>query len=169
MTFVAAVRKREFRSAARQSRRRGDIRNAADRLKINAEIRRSAPCRKADHAKVPADRAVAAAEEPFDQIAGFVQVRAEADRIFAVCLGRDIRPCILLADRSTQCVGIVALVRERERLSASAGIACWMVLKRQPFRRGNPPSSNEFRTEYHAREVSFSRRRRNLERLSLRG
>src|SRR3954463_12006824 len=51
-------------------------------------------------------------EEPLDQVAGFVEVGAEADWVLAVCLRRGVCPCILRGHCGTQRVGIIALVGE---------------------------------------------------------
>jgi hypothetical protein len=45
-------------------------------------------------------------EEPFDQVARSVQMRAEADRVFAISFRRNVRPCALLAGKLPDPVGM---------------------------------------------------------------
>ena len=51
-------------------------------------------------------------EEPFDQVARAVQVRAEADRVFAIALRRDVGPRALLARKLPDPVCVVSTIRE---------------------------------------------------------
>src|SRR5581483_8709431 len=51
-------------------------------------------------------------EEPFDQIACAIQIRTEADRVFAISFRRNVRPCSLLAGKLPDPVGVVAAIRE---------------------------------------------------------
>ena len=55
-------------------------------------------------------------EEPFDEIARTIQIRAEADRVFAISLRRNVRPCSLLAGKLPDPVRVVSTIREQHRL-----------------------------------------------------
>jgi len=52
-------------------------------------------------------------EEALDSVARLVEVFREADRVFPIALGRDVRPRLPLCDSRAQCVGVVALVGEQ--------------------------------------------------------
>jgi hypothetical protein len=52
-------------------------------------------------------------EEPFDQISSAVQIRAEAERVFPIALWRDIRPGSMLADKSSDPVGVIAALSQQ--------------------------------------------------------
>src|ERR1700676_4677317 len=65
-------------------------------------------------------------EEPFDQVSRAIQIRTEADRVFAVALRRNVRPCPLLSGtpRSSQRAGRKrddGEARERRRLPIAGG------------------------------------------------
>ena len=47
-------------------------------------------------------------EEPFDQVSGAIQIRAKADRIFAISFGRDVSPCSLLARERSDPVCVIS-------------------------------------------------------------
>ena len=49
-------------------------------------------------------------EEPFNEIALSIEELTEANRVFAVGLGRDVRPCVAFGDGLAQRVGVVALI-----------------------------------------------------------
>src|SRR5215469_15222550 len=51
-------------------------------------------------------------EEPLDQVARAVQVRAEADRVLAIALRWDVGPRALLAGQSPDPVCVVSAIRE---------------------------------------------------------
>ena len=55
-------------------------------------------------------------EEPFDQVPRAIQIRAEADRVFAISFRRDVRPCSLLAGKFPDPVRVVSTIREQHRL-----------------------------------------------------
>ena len=55
-------------------------------------------------------------EEPFDQVPCAIQIRAEADRVFAISLRWMFGPCALLADKLPDPVRAVAAIREQHRL-----------------------------------------------------
>ena len=55
-------------------------------------------------------------EEPFDQVPRAIQIRAEADRVFSILFGRNVRPSSLLAGKLRDPVGVVAAIREQHRL-----------------------------------------------------
>jgi hypothetical protein len=38
-------------------------------------------------------------EEPFNQVSGAIQIRAKADRVFAISFRPDVSPCSLLAGK----------------------------------------------------------------------
>ncbi len=54
-------------------------------------------------------------EEPFDEVARFVEEFVEADWAFAIGLGRDVRPCPSFGHRLAQRVRVVPLVGEKHR------------------------------------------------------
>ena len=51
-------------------------------------------------------------EEALDEVALLVEPGAEADRTFAIGLGRDVGPAAALADHRAQPVGVIGLVAE---------------------------------------------------------
>jgi len=51
-------------------------------------------------------------EEPFDQVPRTIQIRAEADRVFAISFRRNVRPCPLLAGKLPDPVRVVSTIRE---------------------------------------------------------
>ena len=51
-------------------------------------------------------------EEPFDQVARAIQIRAEADRVFTISFRRNVRPCSLLAGKRPDPVRVVSTIRE---------------------------------------------------------
>ena len=53
-------------------------------------------------------------EEPFDQITGSVEIRAEADRLGAIASRRYVGPSAPLCDECSDPVGIIASVREQQ-------------------------------------------------------
>src|ERR1700757_1082552 len=54
-------------------------------------------------------------EEPFDQVARAIQIRAEADRVFAIAFRRNVRPCALLTGKLPDPVRVVSPIREQHR------------------------------------------------------
>ena len=54
-------------------------------------------------------------EEPFDQVACAIKIRAEADRVVAISFRRDVRPCSLLAGKLPDPVSVVSTIREQHR------------------------------------------------------
>jgi hypothetical protein len=48
-----------------------------------------------------------AIEEPFDPVAGAVEIRAKADWIVAIALGRDVGPCAVLHGKLSDPIGAV--------------------------------------------------------------
>ena len=52
-------------------------------------------------------------EEPLDQISGPVKIGAEAERLFPLASGRDIRSGSVLADKRSDPVGIIASVSQQ--------------------------------------------------------
>jgi hypothetical protein len=59
-------------------------------------------------------------EDPFDQVARSIQIRAETDRVFATSFRRNARPCALLAGKLPDPVGVVSAIREQHRLGKQA-------------------------------------------------
>jgi hypothetical protein len=51
-------------------------------------------------------------EEPFDQVARAIQVRAETGKVFAIALRWDVGPRALLAGQIPDPVGVVSAIRE---------------------------------------------------------
>jgi hypothetical protein len=49
-------------------------------------------------------------EEPFDLIAGAVEIGAEADRIVAIAFRWDVGPCAFLHGKPSDPIGIVATI-----------------------------------------------------------
>jgi hypothetical protein len=54
-------------------------------------------------------------EEPFDFVAGAVEVRAEADWIVPIAFGRDVGPSAFLHGEFPDPIGVVATVRKLHR------------------------------------------------------
>jgi hypothetical protein len=54
-------------------------------------------------------------EEPLDQVAVAVEIGAEADRVFTIALGRNIRPCASLGDECPNPVRVVAAICQQPR------------------------------------------------------
>ena len=52
-------------------------------------------------------------EEPFDLVAGTVEIGAEADRIVAIAFLRDVGPCAFLHGKLSDPIGVVATVGEQ--------------------------------------------------------
>jgi hypothetical protein len=59
-------------------------------------------------------------EEPFDQVAGAVEVRAEADGLIAIASWRNVGPSAPFGSERSNPIGIIATVGEphRSRLQA---------------------------------------------------
>jgi len=55
-------------------------------------------------------------KEPFDQVARAIQIRAEADQVFAISFRWNVCPCTLLAGKLPDLVGVVAAIRKKLRL-----------------------------------------------------
>src|SRR3954453_13645959 len=55
-------------------------------------------------------------EEAFDQVARPIQIRAEANRVFAISFRRNVCPCSLLAGKLPDPVCVVSTIREEHRL-----------------------------------------------------
>src|SRR5258708_17312062 len=55
-------------------------------------------------------------EEPLDEIARTIQIRAEADRVFAISLRRNVCPCPFLSGKLPDPIRVVPTVREQHRL-----------------------------------------------------
>ena len=55
-------------------------------------------------------------EEPLDQIAGPIKIRAEADGVFAISLRRNVGPSALLVIERPDPVGIIGPVRKHHCL-----------------------------------------------------
>src|SRR6476620_12664212 len=51
-------------------------------------------------------------EEPFDQVARAIQIRAEADRVFAISFRRNVCPCSLLTGMLPDPVRIISAICE---------------------------------------------------------
>jgi hypothetical protein len=49
-------------------------------------------------------------EEPFDFVAGAVEIRAEADWIAPIAFGRDVGPCAFLHGELPDPIGVIATV-----------------------------------------------------------
>jgi hypothetical protein len=47
-------------------------------------------------------------KNPFDQVARAIQIRAEADRVFAIAYRRNVRPCALLTGELPDPVRVVS-------------------------------------------------------------
>ena len=47
-------------------------------------------------------------EEPLDQIAGTIEIRAEADRLVAIAPWRDVGPCAFLGRKGSDPIGVIA-------------------------------------------------------------
>jgi hypothetical protein len=74
-------------------------------------------------------------EEPFDQVAGSVKMRAEADRIVAIASRRDVGPSVPLCDECSDPIGVIASVREQHLIQISGEIeGCLQVYCRAPHR-----------------------------------
>jgi hypothetical protein len=52
-------------------------------------------------------------EEPFDQVACAVEIRAEADRLFAIAPWRDIGPGAFLGGKDSDPVGVITTVGQQ--------------------------------------------------------
>jgi hypothetical protein len=59
-------------------------------------------------------------EEPFDQVARTIQMRAEVDRVFAMSFRRNVRPCSLLAGKLPEPVRVVSRRRSCQRSCISS-------------------------------------------------
>src|ERR1700732_2023437 len=55
-------------------------------------------------------------EEPFDQVPRAIQVRAKANRVFAISFRRNVRPCSLLSGKLPDPLRVVSTIREQHRL-----------------------------------------------------
>src|SRR5260370_39538027 len=60
-------------------------------------------------------------EEPLDQITRSIQIRAEADRLFAIALRRDIGPCALLAGERPDPVCVISSICQQHRSWMQSG------------------------------------------------
>lgn len=60
-------------------------------------------------------------EEALDEIARLVEMPREADRVFAVGLGRNVRPGAALGDGVTQGVGVIAFVGQQHGVPGQVG------------------------------------------------
>jgi hypothetical protein len=54
-------------------------------------------------------------EEPFDPVAGTIEIRAEADRVIAIAFGRDVCPRAFFDGKLSDPIGVVATPTERTR------------------------------------------------------
>jgi hypothetical protein len=55
-------------------------------------------------------------EEPFDDIARTIQIRAEADRVSAISLRRNVCPCPFLSGKLPDPIRVICTIREQHRL-----------------------------------------------------
>lgn len=60
-------------------------------------------------------------EEPLDAVARPIEVLAEADRVFAIRFGRNVRPCVSVRDQLAQRVGIVTLIGQKQSTFGQVG------------------------------------------------
>jgi hypothetical protein len=56
------------------------------------------------------------AEEPFDQVAGTIQVGTKADWVFPISFRRNVRPSSLLSGKLPDPVRVVSTIREQHCL-----------------------------------------------------
>ena len=54
-------------------------------------------------------------KKPFDQIARAIQIRAEADRLLAIALRRNVCPCTLLAGERPDPIRIISSIGQQRR------------------------------------------------------
>ena len=60
-------------------------------------------------------------EEPLHAVARPVEVLAEADWVFAIGFGRNVRPCLAVRGHLAQRVGVVALVGQQQTAFGQIG------------------------------------------------
>jgi len=53
-------------------------------------------------------------EETLDQVAGAVEIRAEANRTVAIAFRRDVGPCAFLHGKLSDPIGVVATVGKQD-------------------------------------------------------
>ena len=60
-------------------------------------------------------------EEPLHAVARPVEVLAEANRVFAIGFGRNVRPCVSVRDHLAQRVRVVTLVGQKQSAFGQVG------------------------------------------------